>query len=173
MEPSIRLDAHAPAALSHAKYERPTIFGIEVSIGQHQHALVLLELQVLMQVVANLANVILLNFFANACLHNFASFQLGQVSFDMANLRVLILISIACTSHLHAREKDFEDVLHVVDEHLLEINFALHNLRIRYVALVPHLKNDDFLDVPVLAILLEVEERLWLLFILFLGNPVR
>ena len=58
----VGLDADSPRLLGHTKYERPTILGIEVSVGQHQQALVLLEPQVLLQVFEYLASVILLDF---------------------------------------------------------------------------------------------------------------
>ena len=83
VKPSIRLDADAPVALTHTKYERPVILGIEINIGQHQQALVLLKLQVLFKVIEYLASVILLDFevflLAIACRHNFASFQLAKL----------------------------------------------------------------------------------------------
>lgn len=42
----VALDTDSPGLLGHTKDERPTFFGIEVSIRQNQQALVLLELDV-------------------------------------------------------------------------------------------------------------------------------
>lgn len=73
---------------------------------------------------------------------------------------------------MHASEENFEDGLHVVDQHLLEMDFSLRVFGVQFIALVPHFENDDLLDVPVPAFPLVVWERLWL-FLLIFGNPVR
>ena len=42
MMPGVRLDADAPRTLGHAENEGPAVLRIEVGIGQHEEALVLL-----------------------------------------------------------------------------------------------------------------------------------
>jgi hypothetical protein len=44
---SITLDTDSPALLGHSKYEGPSIFRVQVSIGKYQEALVLFEVNML------------------------------------------------------------------------------------------------------------------------------
>lgn len=77
----------------------------------------------------------------------------------------------ADSGHFHASEKYPEDGVHVVDQHLLEVQLALSTLGVSLTAVVPHFKDDNFLDLPILALALVAGEGLRLL-VLVLGDPV-
>lgn len=47
---SVTLDADTPALLSHSKDEGPSVFGVQVGIGEHQQTLVLFQLDVVLEV---------------------------------------------------------------------------------------------------------------------------
>ena len=94
--------------------------------------------------------------------------------FDTPDLGAVLLDSVSLGTHTgdsHASEEYFEHRLHVVDEHLLEAHLPGRRVRVALVALVPHLEDDDFLDIPVFALALEVRERLRFL-VLVLGYPI-
>ena len=94
--------------------------------------------------------------------------------FDAPDLGAVLLDAVPLRTHAgdgHASEEYFEHRLHVVDEHLLEAHLPGCCVGVALVTLVPHLEDDDFLDVPVFALALEVRERLRFL-VLVLGYPV-
>lgn len=109
--------------------------------------------------------------------HDLPSFKLRQILLDVlvaAAWPVLGLLGGSVTlglnaHHFHAAEEDLEDGLHIVDQHTLKVALLESRLldlllrngpgerRVRLLAiLVPHLKNNYFLDVPVLAFAFEV-----------------
>ena len=57
---------------------------------------------------------------------------------------------------------------HIIDKHLLEIQFVILNLP---RLLIPHLKNDYLIDIPILTAISKRVKRLWFL-ILILRNPI-
>ena len=61
MVPCVALDADSPALLGHTEDEGPTVFRVEVCVGQHEQALVLLEMHVVLQVLEDLPGVELLH----------------------------------------------------------------------------------------------------------------
>ena len=65
-------------------------------------------------------------------------------------------------------EEDSNYGFHIVDQHLLEIQFEFI---ISSQQLIPHLEYNDFINFPVLAVVSKTNKRLWL-FLLILGNPI-
>ena len=61
MVPSVALDADSPALLGHTEHEGPAVLRVEVGVGEHEQALVLLELHVVFEVLEYLPGVELLH----------------------------------------------------------------------------------------------------------------
>ena len=157
---SVGLDADPPAALGHAKDESPAFFGVQIGVGEHQEALILTQLDAMLQVFEDLAGVELLHFgvLSDSGGNNLLTLQLGQILLDLVEfafldmLRVVDLVSLVLDSdHRHTSEEDLENGLHVVDKHLLEVSLLLVRK-----TLIPHLQDDHLFDGPVLALPFEV-----------------
>ena len=183
--PRVTLDADPPALLCHAEHECPTVLWIEVGVGEHEQALILLELHIILKVLKYLPSVELLDagVGADAGLDDASPLQFRQILLDVLVLLFLWLgggdlaagpvnSSLALHSqHRHAREKEFEDSVHIVNEHLLErvlllsceLNLRLLDLeaalslqRVGHLTLfVPHLEDNDLINGPILLMLFE------------------
>jgi hypothetical protein len=62
----IALNTNSPALLGHAENEGPSLLRVEVGIRQHQEALILAKLYILLEVFENLASVELFHFSVTA-----------------------------------------------------------------------------------------------------------
>lgn len=60
--PRITLNADSPALLGHAKHKSPPFFGVQVSIRKHQQTLMIVQLNIRLQVLKDVASIILLHF---------------------------------------------------------------------------------------------------------------
>lgn len=132
--------------------------------------------QIILQILEYLPSMILLHFSvrADACRHDPTSLQFGQVLLNAPCLWSIVRLGIvpgADSSHFHSSEEYPEDGVHICDQHLLEVQLTLSTLGARLTTIVPHLEDDHFLDLPVLALALVAGECLWLL-VLILGDPV-
>ena len=58
--PRITLNAYSPTLFRHTKNEGPTFFWIQVGVCEHQEALIAVQFDVLLQIVEDLASMILL-----------------------------------------------------------------------------------------------------------------
>ena len=56
----IALDADSPALLGHSEHKGPALFGVEISIGQNEQALMLTQFDVLFEVFEDLTSMKLL-----------------------------------------------------------------------------------------------------------------
>lgn len=76
MVPSITLNTDSPALLGHSKHKCPPIFRIQVRIGKHKQTLILLQLNISLQIIEDLARVELfhLGIWANPSLYDFLLF---------------------------------------------------------------------------------------------------
>tara|TARA_B110000285_G_C14848415_1_gene478778 strand:+ start:312 stop:551 length:240 start_codon:yes stop_codon:yes gene_type:complete len=54
MMPSITLNANSPTLFSHPKNESPTLFRVQISVGQNKEALILLEFEVVLEIFKEL-----------------------------------------------------------------------------------------------------------------------
>jgi hypothetical protein len=61
MMPSITLNANSPTLFSHPKNESPTLFRVQISVGQNKEALILLEFEVVLEIFKELPSVELLD----------------------------------------------------------------------------------------------------------------
>ena len=59
--PSITLNANSPTLFSHPKNESPTLFRVQISVGQNKEALILLEFEVVLEIFKELPSVELLD----------------------------------------------------------------------------------------------------------------
>jgi len=168
---SVALDANAPALLGHAEDEGPALLGVEVGVGEHEQALILSKVDVVLEVVEDVPGVVLLNACVgpHARLYDIKLLQLPQIGLhdDLA----LGPADLGGGESLgdHAAEEDFEDGLHVVHEHPLEVLLLL--VHIPVVLLLPQLVDQALVNVPVSHVVLEFFEGLGLL-LLILGYPV-
>ena len=82
--PSIALDADPPALLGHPEDESPAILGVEVGVGQHQQALVLLQLDIFLQVIEDMPSMELLDLGirTHPRVYYFLLLKLGEALFD-------------------------------------------------------------------------------------------
>ena len=55
--PCVTLNANPPALLSHSKHESPPVLRVQVSIREHEEALVILKFNVLFQVIEDMSSV--------------------------------------------------------------------------------------------------------------------
>ena len=178
MVSSITLDTDSPALLGHPKYKGPSIFRVQVSIGKHQKALVLFEVDMLFKVFKYLSCMELFDscIHPHPCLHYTLTLELIQVEFNMRSMSSTETISIwRCVSigldpsNWHASEKDLDGWLHVVDQHFLEVLFIGSKSWINVI--IPHFQYDGLVNGPILALFLKSSKGLWLFLSVFI-NPI-
>ena len=106
----VALNANSPTLLRHSKNECPAILWIQVSICQHEQALILLKLNIRFQVVKYLARVELLHFGVgpDTRLHNFLSFQHIKTTFKTVFIFTFSLAVLLYAYRAHTSEKYLE-----------------------------------------------------------------
>lgn len=146
--PCITLNAYSPTLFGHAKHKGPSILGIQISIGEDEQALILLQLYVSFQIVKDLASMILLHFGIRSysCLNYLVFLKncqtLLQTVPTIASIFVLFYPDSA-----HSPEEYFEHWFHIVYQHFLEVLFLF--LKFRVILFLPHFKYYAFIDIPV------------------------
>ena len=77
----ITLNTNSPTLLGHAKHERPALLWVQIGICEHQQALILVEVDILLQIVEDLACVELANLGVrpNSRLDNFLLVENAQI----------------------------------------------------------------------------------------------
>lgn len=132
MVPCVALDANTPALLRHTEDESPAVLRVQVGVRQHEQALVLLQQHVVFQILEDLPCVELLHasVASDPRLHYASPLQLREVLLDVIELGFLGSTASHFVGGLsslpldakdrHAGEEEFENGVHVVDEHLLE-----------------------------------------------------
>lgn len=62
MMSSIALNTNSPRLLCHSKDESPSLLRVQVSVGEDEETLILVEFDILLQIIKDLASVKLLDF---------------------------------------------------------------------------------------------------------------
>lgn len=172
----VTLNTDLPALLRHSKHKCPAVLGIQISVCEYKEALVISQLDVLLQVVKYVSSMVL-----------FDSCVLSYTRSDSALSRQLlktegvfevslgwsVSIVVKCfgldSDSAHAFEEDLECRLHIVYKHLLEVLLLLSQLGVGLV--LKHLEDDTFVDVPVTHVTFKIVESLGL-FAGILCHPV-
>ena len=110
MMPSIALNANTPALLRHTEDEGPAVLGIQVGIGQHEQALILLQLDIGFQVVEYLARMELFHFsvWSHASLNDFLLFEHVETAFETM-LIFASALALLDSNGAHSSEKYLEN----------------------------------------------------------------
>lgn len=121
----ITLNAYSPALLGHSKYKGPAVFGVQVSVGKDKQALVGGELDVLLEVLEDVAGMELLDLgvMPDSGRHDPLLLEHVQVLFDGA-LGAAVFLALDA-DHFHASEEELGHRDHVVYQHLLELFFTV------------------------------------------------
>lgn len=72
---------------------------------------------------------------------------------------------------MDAAEEDLSHRFHIIKQHLLEGSLIRRGLFVNLLRIIPHLKNYHLIYVPILALIFELIEALWL-FLLVFGYPI-
>jgi hypothetical protein len=165
----IALNANSPALFGHSKHECPSLLGIKISICQHKQALVLPQLDVLLEIFENLASVELFHFGVSPdpSLHDALVLQLIQ-GHQRRNVPSFY-VSRACFN-LHECAPSKEDLghrFHVVDQHLLEILLMTSLFIGHLLAFIPHFEDYYLVNRPIFTLPLEIRESLRLFLLVF------
>ena len=166
MVSGVALNTYAPALLRHAKDKGPTIFRIEVCICHHEEALVLLKLDIAFQIFKNLPCMKLLHFCitTHSCSCNSQPFQIAETTMKLFLFRLSrrflwtsspFLSRLLCfnSQYRNTSKEYFDDRFHIVHKHLLEISLVLREGLLHVI--VPHFQQDDLINFPILALMLE------------------
>ena len=126
MMPCVTLNANSPTLLCHSKDKRPAVLRVQVGICKHEEALVLLQLNIRFQVVKYLTSVELLHFCvrSDSSLDNFLSFKNVKTALKTILFFTFSFILLNAYS-AHSSEKYFENRLHIVHKHFLEVLLLL------------------------------------------------
>lgn len=145
---SIALNTDFPALFGHSKNEGPTVFGIQICIGEHKKTLILLQLYVSLKIIKDLSSVELLHFCVrtNSSLHNLLLFKNIQTSLQTM-LAFIFALALFDPHSAHSPEEDLEHGFHIIHQHFLEVLLLL--VQFRVLLLLPHLVYDTFLNVPI------------------------
>lgn len=127
MMPCIALNANSPTLLRHSKDKRPAVLRVQVGICEHEEALVLLELNIRFQVVKYLTSVELFHFcvWSDTRLDNFLSFKNVKTALKTVLFFTFAFIILLDAYSAHSSEKYFENRLHIVHKHFLEVLLLL------------------------------------------------
>ena len=134
----ITLDANPPALLGHPKHKRPPLLRIEVGVGEHQKALVLSQLDVVLQVVEYLTGVVLLHpsVRPDSSTYDFQLFEGFEVGLDGVEFASLTVLEGVDFLRAYASKENFENRLHIIDKHPLKVLFLGGQGRIGLI--LPH-----------------------------------
>lgn len=181
MVAGIALNANTPALFRHAKNKSPAIFRVKICICENEQALVLPQVHVIFEIFEYLSCMELLHacIMSHSGLDDPLPFELREVLLNVVVLDlVCFLLSIlACSlfsldsQDRHACEKQFENGIHVVEQHLLELVFffgcqvylishcfggVILFRKPRYLTIViPHFQNDYLVNIPIFLMFFE------------------
>lgn len=119
---SVALDTDPPALLSHSKNKSPPIFWVEVCIGQHQKTLIIFQLYIFLKIVKDMP---CMELFYLSVRSNTSADDLFILKNRQAWFHTWTAIRLLNSESWDPTEENFENRLHIVDKHFLEISFLL------------------------------------------------
>ena len=157
MVPRIALDADSPTLLGHSKNESPPFFGVKIGIGENQKALVVLQFDIFFKVIEDVSGMELFCFgiWSNSSADDLFLFQYSEALFHW-RFATLRLFNSKCG---HTSEEYFENRLHIVYKHFLEVSFLLSEVFV--LLLLPHFKDDTLVNIPITNVWIKILSIKW------------
>lgn len=181
MVTGIALNTNTPALFSHTENKSPAIFGVQVCICKYKQTLIWPQVHVILKIFEYLTSMELFHscIMSYSRLDNSLPLKFRQILFNMVILDFICLLLgiLACSlfslnsQDWHTWEKQFEDGVHVIEQHLLKLvfffssqfNLISHCFRClilirkpRYLTIViPHFQNDNLVNIPIFLMFFE------------------